>query len=166
MTNDNTDTLPCPLWRRLLGLLYDVMAVIAIAAVTGLICQIATHGQLFDAHGHALTWWFQPLQYLVISAYFAGSWLRGGQTLGMRPWRIRLRSATGAPVTWHQALVRLLVAWLPVFGLELQGWTGTPTAVYVTLGGWAVWFAVALVDGRKRALHDIVAGTELRRIPT
>ncbi|HEY9133551.1 MAG TPA: RDD family protein, partial [Dyella sp.] len=114
----------------------------------------------------ALTWWFQPLQYVVISAYFAGSWLRGGQTLGMRPWRIRLRSANGAPVAWRQAAVRLVVAWLPIFALELQGWTGTRIAVYVSLGCWAIWFAVALVDGRKRALHDMLAGTELRRIPS
>jgi uncharacterized RDD family membrane protein YckC len=166
MTHDTVNALPCPLWRRLLALLYDLLAVIAIAAVMGLVCQIATHGRLFDAQGHALTWWFQPLQYLTISAYFVVSWLRGGQTLGMRPWRIRVTSTSGTAVSWRQALIRLIVAWLPVFALELQTAIGMRGAIYAALGGWALWFAVALVDRRRRALHDVLAGTEVRRIDT
>jgi uncharacterized RDD family membrane protein YckC len=164
MTNDTANALPCPLWRRLLALLYDLLAVIAIAAMMGLACQIATHGRLFDAQGDSLTWWFQPLQYLAISAYFVASWLRGGQTLGMRPWRIRVTSKTATPPSWRQAAIRLIVAWLPIFALELRPMIGLPGAVYAALGGWALWFAVALIDGRRRALHDILAGTELRRI--
>ena len=164
MTNDTVNALPCPLWRRLLGLLYDLLAVIAIIAVMGLVCQIATHGQLFDTQGHALTWWFQPLQYLTVSTYFVVSWLRGGQTLGMRPWHIRVTSKTGMPPSWRQALIRLIAAWLPVFALELQTVIGTHSAIYAALGGWVVWFAVALVDRRRRALHDILAGTEVRLI--
>ena len=164
MTHDSVNALPCPLWRRLLALVYDLLAVIAIIAVMGLVCQIATHGQLFDAQGHALTWWFQPLQYLAVSAYFVTSWLRGGQTLGMRPWHIRVTSRDGLPPTWRQALIRVVVAWLPVFLLELQTVTGLHGAIYTALGGWAVWFAVALIDPRRRALHDMLAGTEVRRI--
>ncbi|HEX7817669.1 RDD family protein [Dyella sp.] len=164
MTDDTVPALPCPLWRRLLALLYDMFAVVAIAAVMGLLCQMATHGQLFDAHGQALTWWFQPLQYLTISAYFLISWLRGGQTLGMRPWRTRVTTPQGGILSWQQALIRLIAAWLPVFLLELQGIVGVRAAVWITLGAWGVWFAVALVDRRSRALHDILAGTEIRRM--
>jgi uncharacterized RDD family membrane protein YckC len=163
MTYDSADALPCPLWRRLLALLYDLLAVIAIIAMMGLACQIATRGQLFDAQGHALTWWFQPLQYLAVSAYFVVSWLRGGQTLGMRPWHIRVTSRDGQAPTWKQALIRVIAAWLPVFLLELQSAIGLHGAIYATLGGWALWFAVALVDRRRRALHDVLAGTEVRR---
>jgi uncharacterized RDD family membrane protein YckC len=32
------------------------------------------------------------------------------------------------------------------------------------LVGWALWFAPALVDPRRRAVHDLAAGTEVRRI--
>ena len=156
MTLDDTALAPtCPLWRRLFALIYDLLAVVAIVAVVGLVCQIATRGQLFDSKGHALTWWFQPLQYLTISAYFLVSWLRGGQTLGMRPWRIRLQTRDGHPVRWRQALIRLIAGWLPVFALELHGLIGVPHAVWLALAIWALWFAVALPDR--------IAGTATRR---
>jgi uncharacterized RDD family membrane protein YckC len=44
----------------------------------------------------------------------------------------------------------------PMLGLRATLWT--------VLLVWAAWFAVALFDPRRRALHDIVAATELRRI--
>src|SRR5579859_4442300 len=79
----------CPLWRRLIALVYDLLAVIAIVMVVGYVCQRLTGGTLISTDGHAqIAWWYQPLQALVVSAYFVVSWLRGGQTLGMRPWRI------------------------------------------------------------------------------
>jgi uncharacterized RDD family membrane protein YckC len=39
-------------------------------------------------------------------------------------------------------------------GLRLTLWS-IPVA-------WAAWFAVALFNARRRALHDLVAGTEIR----
>jgi uncharacterized RDD family membrane protein YckC len=38
------------------------------------------------------------------------------------------------------------------------------STLWTLLAAWAAWFAVALVDPRRRALHDIVAATELRRL--
>jgi uncharacterized RDD family membrane protein YckC len=34
--------------------------------------------------------------------------------------------------------------------------------LYALTFAWAAWFAVALVDPRRRALHDLAAGTEIR----
>ncbi|MFC5740106.1 RDD family protein [Dyella tabacisoli] len=162
--NTATQSLPCPLWRRLLALVYDLLAVIAIAACTGLFCQLLTGGQLFDAHGKPLTWWFQPVEYLTISAYFIASWLRGGQTLGMRPWRIRVTANDGGKPSLRQALIRLIVAALPILLLELHPWLGLRGALWAVLMAWGLWFAFGLVDRRRRALHDVAAGTEIRLI--
>lgn len=165
MTPSHAATLPCPLWRRLAALVYDLLAVVAIVMVVGLLCQLATGGRLIATGAHtAIAWWYQPLQGLVVAAYFAVSWVRGGQTLGMRPWRIRLVGAGGGKVAPGQALRRVVVAALPLLFLELAPWLGLRGALWAVPIGWVLWFAPALVDPRRRALHDFAAGTELRRI--
>ncbi|MEO8809722.1 MAG: RDD family protein [Rhodanobacter sp.] len=162
---DLVPSTPCPLWRRLLALIYDLLIVLAIVMVVGLLCQLATGGQLIHAGRHAgIPDWYRPLQGLVVSAYFISSWLRGGQTVGMRPWHIRLVGRAGGRVTLQQALVRLLVAAAPMLVLVLAPTLGLRTTLWSLLAVWAAWFAVALFDPRRRALHDIVAATQLRRM--
>jgi uncharacterized RDD family membrane protein YckC len=163
--NSPSFALPCPLWRRLLALVYDLLAVVAIVMVVGLLCQLATGGRLIATGAHtAIAWWYQPLQGLVIAAYFVASWLRGGQTLGMRPWHIRVTAGNGGKPTLRQALLRLLIAALPLLLLELAPFVGLRGALWAVAIGWALWLAPALFDPRRRALHDLVAGTEVRRI--
>lgn len=158
-------SMPCPLWRRLLALVYDVLIVVAIVMVVGLLCQLATGGKLIGTNGHAeIPVWYRPLQGLVVSAYFISSWLLGGQTLGMRPWRIRLTRRDGSSPTLQQAVLRVLVAAAPMLVLMLAPTSGMRITLWTLLAVWVVWFATALVDPRRRALHDIVAATELRRL--
>ncbi len=162
---DATSSLPCPLWRRLLALVYDLLIVVAIVMVVGLLCQVATGGELIRTDGHAaIPAWYRPLQGLVVSAYFISSWLFGGQTVGMRPWRIRLTGRDGGSLILQQAVLRLLVAAAPMLVLMLAPLLGLHATLWTILLVWAGWFAVALFDPRRRALHDIVAATELRRL--
>jgi uncharacterized RDD family membrane protein YckC len=154
--------LPAPAWRRFAAIVYDVLAVVAIVMVVGLIAQMATGGQVADAKGHIVAWWYQPLQALVVGAYFFFSWTRGGQTLGMRPWKIRVVSRDGAAVGVGQGLVRLVVAGLPVLLLMLYGVVALQVALLAPLVGWAVILLPSFFDGRNRGLHDMVAGTEVR----
>lgn len=67
--------------------------------------------------------------------FFCGFWVRGGQTVGMRAWHIRVVRDGGGRLGWGRAAARfgaLLVAALPA-----------------GLGFW--WGAL---DERKRAWHD------------
>jgi uncharacterized RDD family membrane protein YckC len=166
MTAANVTTdMACPLWRRLMALIYDLVAVIAIVMVVGLLCQLATRGRLIATSGQIhIAWWYQPLQALVVAAYFIVSWRRGGQTLGMRPWRIRVTASNGLQASLTQAFVRLIAAALPLLLLLLAPAFGLRTALWAVVAAWAVWFAVALFDPRHRALHDLAARTEIRRI--
>jgi len=162
--NAVTADMYCPLWRRLLALVYDLLAVVAIVMVVGYVCQRVTGGNVVTSDGRAhIAWWYQPLQGLVVSAYFLVSWLRGGQTLGMRPWRIRLTAANGQRVAFSQALVRLLVAGAPLLLLGLAPVAGTRVALWAVAVAWAVWFGVALVDPKRRTLQDVISRTEFCR---
>ncbi|MFA6228802.1 MAG: RDD family protein [Rhodanobacter sp.] len=163
--HSDSTSLPCPLWRRLLALVYDLLIVVAIVMVVGLLCQLATGGNLIRVGAHAvIPAWYRPLQGLVVAAYFISSWRLGGQTVGMRPWHIQLTRADGRAPTLQQAVLRVLVAAAPMLVLMLAPALGLRTALWALLIIWGSWFAVALFDPRRRALHDIIAATELRRL--
>jgi uncharacterized RDD family membrane protein YckC len=165
MTDTTSTDLICPLWRRLLALIYDLVAVLAIVMVVGLLCQLATGGRLITTGAQIhIAWWYQPLQALVVAAYFALSWLRGGQTLGMRPWRIRVTTRQGAPLSARQSLVRVIAAALPLLLLLLAPLIGLKPTLWAIAGAWGLWFAVALMGRHRQAVHDLAAGTEVRRI--
>jgi uncharacterized RDD family membrane protein YckC len=51
--------------------------------------------------------------------FFAWFWTHGGQTLGMRAWRLKLLDRSGAVVTWRQSLVRYAGAWLSLLAFGL-----------------------------------------------
>ena len=156
---------PCPLWRRLVALVYDLLIVVAIVMVVGLLCQLATGGKLIAAGAQAVVpLWYQMLQGLVVGAYFVASWRRGGQTVGMRPWRIRVSRDDGGTIGLQQAAIRVLVAAAPMLLLALEPALGLHATLWAVLGAWALWFAVALFDPRRRALHDIAADTEVQRV--
>ncbi len=161
--HSDSTSLPCPLWRRLLALLYDLLIVVAIVMVVGLLCQLATGGNLIRVGAHAvIPVWYRPLQGLVVAVYFISSWLRGGQTVGMRPWHIHLTRSDGGTPTLQQAVLRVLAASAPMLVLMLTPALGLRAALWTLLIVWGSWFAMALFDPRRRALHDIIAGTELR----
>ena len=149
----NARSLPCPLWRRLVALVYDLLIVVAIVMVVGLLCQLATRGQLIPRGPHASApWWYQALQGVVVAAYFIASWRRGGQTVGMRPWRIRVCRDDGGAISLTQAIVRVLAAAAPMLLLALAPMIGLPATLWTVLGAWMLWFGWALVDPRRRAL--------------
>ena len=159
-----TTSIPCPLWRRLAALVYDLLAVVAIVMVVGLLCQLATGGQLIGTGARVvIPVWYRPLQALVVAAYFIVSWRYGGQTLGMRAWRLRLVRSDGAAVGFVPGALRVVVAAFPMAALALAPVWGMHMALWSAGALWALWFALALFDRRRRTLHDLLAGTELRR---
>lgn len=90
-----------------------------------------------------------PLQlYLVLSpmAFFSWFWMHGGQTLGMRAWRLRVQRFDGRPLTLWQVLLRFLAA-IPAWAL---------------LGLGYLWI---LVDKDRLALHDRFSESMIVRLP-
>ncbi len=55
-------------------------------------------------------YFLQLYLWLVAAAYFLLCWLRGGQTLAMQTWRIRLTDHAGESISWSQAVRRYVLA--------------------------------------------------------
>ena len=51
--------------------------------------------------------------------FFSWFWMHGGQTLGMRAWRLRLLGSDGSSVTLRQSVVRYVGAMLSMLALGL-----------------------------------------------
>jgi uncharacterized RDD family membrane protein YckC len=87
---------------------------------------------------------FQAWLVLVCGSYFVYCWVKGGRTLPMKTWHLRLAHADGSPLSWQRAWLRYALA-LP--GLFLIG-----------AGFW--W---AFIDRDRQFLHDRLAGTRVFR---
>lgn len=130
------------LGRRLASALYDVLMLAALVMVATF-PFLAVFGD--STHGwrrHVLQLWVVA----VCGAYFVWFWTRGGQTLPMKTWRIRLVRFDGAPLGLGRALHRYLLAVLGFLALGLG-------------------FLWALVDRDRQFLHDRLAGTALVDVP-
>lgn len=135
-----------PLWLRLAALLYDLLVLVAIWMVAAALVLLAFRGEVDVAHQPPLYHAVLQLVLLVLTAlYFAVSWSRGGQTIGMRAWRVRLMDATGGSLTFRRALLR--------FGLA--------TLSLLIVGAGFIW---SLFDAERRAWHDVVLGTRMLRV--
>jgi uncharacterized RDD family membrane protein YckC len=97
---------PAGLFKRLAALLYDTLLLLALWFVATAILLPLTGGKAFSPNNPLLTTYL-----LFISFFFYGwFWMHGGQTLGMRAWRLQIRNLRPGPISWWQVLLRFLIA--------------------------------------------------------
>jgi uncharacterized RDD family membrane protein YckC len=134
--------------RRLAAILYDALLLGALLVVASAIITVPV-GLIFgqpaaaELGGNPL---FMLWLELIPLLFFTWFWQRGGQTVGMRAWRLKLVSRDGQSVTLGRALLRFftaLLSWIP-FGLG---------------------FLWILVDPERLAWHDRLSGTRLVLLP-
>ena len=126
------------LGRRLGSLCYEVLLLSAILFSGGWAFLFLSRG-LDPALAHPL---FQLFLLAITAAYFIYCWTRGGQTLPMKTWHIRLVTDGGGAISLRTGICRFSFA---LIGIGLCG-----------LG--LVW---ALFDGERQFLHDRLAGTRI-----
>jgi len=97
-----------------------------------------------------VTYWVSLLiQFYLLATcllFFTWFWTHGGQTLGMRAWRLKVVSTGGGPVRVQSAVIRF-------FGAILS---------WVPLGLGYLWI---LFDSNKLAWHDRLSATRLTLVP-
>jgi uncharacterized RDD family membrane protein YckC len=152
---------PAALWRRLTAVAYDWLLLTAIFFVVTAIV-VASHRSAV-ASG-AL--WFQVLLGACGWLYFAWCWVHGGQTVGMRAWKLRLVVARDPrlPVTWAQATVRYMTALLPAAPLAAAA-VGLDARIAggITMGAYLLAFGLSLLRNDGSCWHDLASGTRLGR---
>ena len=107
-----------PIWKRLLALIYDGLVVTALILISGLVSSVIAQGEA----PASLT---RMLIVLSVGGYFWWSWSRGGQTAGMRAWRLRLVGLDGEAITNDMAFRRLawcVVTLAPTGVMLFTGW--------------------------------------------
>ena len=137
---------------RLLALVYDALPVVALWM---LLSTAFTFGYTFlgrhpvaenIAPFSALQWLLWLCCWIVTALYATLSWRRGGQTLGMRPWRLEVVAANGGEPTTRVLWQRYAMATLSLLAAGL--------------GLWWAW-----VDREGLTWHDRASGTRLQRRP-
>ena len=101
------------LWRRLAAMFYDIWLVAALWLLGATVDTFVGAG----SKGSHLA--LQLYAVLSPMAFFSWFWMHGGQTLGMRAWRLKLLSATGNAVTLRQSMTRCAGAMLSMLALGL-----------------------------------------------
>ena len=119
-------------------MLYEALVVFALAFFAGLAFYGVANGSLSSE----LRKVFQLYLFLVLGIYFVWCWTRGGRTLPMQTWKMRLVQEDGLPVGVGRAMLRYVLAWPSV----------------ALLGCGLLW---AFFDRDRQFLHDRLAGTKI-----
>jgi uncharacterized RDD family membrane protein YckC len=133
---------PGSLLRRLAALSYDALLVTSVLMLATLAVLALRRGAPIEP-GNTL---YQLFLVATTTGFFVTFWVRGGQTLGMRAWRLRLVQSSGDPLTWKIGLLRFAASLLSIlsFGLGL------------------VWMEI---DPAGLSWHDRIAGTKVVMLP-
>jgi len=135
---------PAHLGWRLVAMTYDFFPVLALwFAASGVLLlvragQPVEPGSVASVLGLVLLW-------LASGAYAVLSWRRGGQTLGMRPWRLKVTAADGRRAGFAALSLRYAVATL-------------------SLAAGGLGFLWSLLDRERRTWHDLASRTVLVRL--
>jgi len=126
------------LLRRLAAAIYDALLIVALFVVPTTAAMLFRGGEPVPPGSHL----YQALLLATAGIFFIGFWMHGGQTLGMRAWRLRVEDMTGKSLTLRRGLLRFIVAIpsIAIFGLGI------------------LWL---LVDPHKQTLPDRIAGTRV-----
>lgn len=125
--------------RRLGSLFYEALVILAMGFFLFLIPVAVFSGVSHRMPGPGLLWLYL---FVLVGIYFIWCWTKGGQTLAMKTWRLRLVDAqTSRPLRPLQAIVR--------YGM---GWLCWPTGLAL------LW---SFLDPDAQFLHDRLAGTRI-----
>lgn len=156
---------PAHLGWRLLALTYDLFPMLALLMAGSAAVLLLGGGRPVQAGSLAALGELVFL-WMLCGGYAVLSWKRGGQTLGMRPWRLQVLGDDGSPAALGPLAIRYVVATGPglvvlaLMGLNGQaarGWLALPLTIALLGLGWSS------IDAQRRAWHDLASRTIMVR---
>jgi len=131
---------PCGLPRRLAIIIYDAVVVVSLLMLAALLAILTGFNEETAMKDPVYTLYLFSMWFL----YLTWCWHKGGMTLGMRAWRVRIESESGNLPGWGQCLMRFVASF-----------------VSVSVAG--LGFAWSLFDRERRTWHDLASRTRLVR---
>jgi uncharacterized RDD family membrane protein YckC len=125
-------------FRHMAIIAYDSLLLLALLFLATAIILPFNNGEAYTS-----TQYFFPLYLLSVCFLFYGwFWTHGGQTLGMKTWKIKVLTFDGQPMTWWHAFKRFISA--------IISW--------LMLGSGFLW---KLIDKKNHTWHDHLSQTSL-----
>nr|CAA6829604.1 MAG: FIG023103: Predicted transmembrane protein [uncultured Thiotrichaceae bacterium] len=143
-----TSVEPAGFMRRLGAIFYDSMLFgISVLLIGSVISSVAGHFLGYETVdvGTLFSKMLFIIQVGMLFLLFGWFWTHGGQTLGMRAWKIRIVTNNGGQLNWQQSFFR--------FAAALFSWAA-----------FGVGFLIAIFDPEKKGWHDRFSKTRLVRI--
>ena len=153
---------PAPgVWRRMACFVYEGVLLFGVLMIAGYLFSSLTQQRNAMVGRHGL----QAFLFVVLGIYFVWFWSRGGQTVAMKAWHVRLVTAGGAPVSQARALARYGLAWLwfvpALVALYLSPIRNVPAMMAVIAVGVVAYAALARLHPQRQFWHDAACGTRL-----
>lgn len=118
----------CPrahFFKRMGAYIYDLFAITALLMLAAIfailmviignkigLIDLTGYKDIADYLAHSLL--FAGYLAAVIIAFYGYFWSNGGQTIGMKAWRLRVQNSDGSDITFTQAIIRMATS---AFGL-------------------------------------------------
>lgn len=111
-------------------------------------------------------WVLQAVLFVVVGVYFVYCWVRAGQTLAMKSWRLRVVDRDGVRLTPARAVLRYLLAWslfAPGLTFVALADAGAASNLLAFATGLLAMLALARFDRHGQLLHDRILGSRVIR---
>ena len=130
----------CGFFRLLAIIVYDSAIVVSLWMLATMLAMLAGFGGRTAMKDPLFTVYLITIWYF----YLATCWHKGGMTVGMRAWRVRIEDENGNRPGWRKSMIRFLASLL--------------SASAAGIG-----FLWVLGDSHNRSWHDILSRTRLVR---
>ena len=162
--SDSASAVPVapPRLRRFACMMYEGVLLFGVVFLAGYLFDTLTQSR----SGLMLRPARQVCLFLAIGVYFLACWRRGGQTLPMKTWNIRLTDRNGQALRGPRMLLRYLLLWplplltaLLISGLsQISGWPSFDLLIVCAPFSHFLW---TWIDPQGQFLHDRLLGTSL-----
>jgi uncharacterized RDD family membrane protein YckC len=147
--------------RRMAAFIYEGVLLFGVVMISGFLYSVITQ------HRHALEGRVGMMVFLfiVLGVYFSWFWSRGGQTVAMKAWHIRLVAADGTPVSRARAVARYLLSWLwflpATAAVYVAGLHGKGEVTVAVIAGVLAYAALVWLRADRQFWHDVACGTQV-----
>ncbi|MFT6734255.1 MAG: putative RDD family membrane protein YckC [Polaribacter sp.] len=149
MNQPATQVTLATFWKRLFAWVYDLLGALGIFVLALVISQLFIYlvSLLFNEDFNRLDKAFITdilrgiYLFVCVQFYYVWCWVKGGQTVGMKTWRLQVYKVNGELLSYKEAYLR---SFLSLIGLS------------------TLW---SIVDNENRGLQDIAVGSRVIELP-